>query len=73
MKRNSLIGLAVAAAVAIVLAILVVEQRTSETRPAAGGGLMFEGLLEKVNTVASLKVDDGGDGDWAYIMVDVQF
>ena len=62
MKRNSLIGLAVAAAVAIVLATLVVEQRTSETRPAAGGGLMFEGLLEKVNSVASLKVDDGGEG-----------
>ena len=62
MKRNSLIGLAVAAAVVVVLAILVVEQRTSETRPAAGGGLMFEGLLGKVNSVASIKVDDGGEG-----------
>ena len=62
MKRNSLIGLAVAAGVVVVLAILVVEQRTSETRPAAGAGLMFEGLLGKVNSVASIEVDDGGDG-----------
>ena len=62
MKRNSLLGLAVAAAVVVVLAILVVQQQTSETRPAAGGGLMFKDLLEKVNTVASIKVDDGGAG-----------
>ena len=62
MKRNSLIGLAIATAVAVVLAILVVEQRTSETRPGAGGGLMFEGLMGKVNSVTSIKVDNGDEG-----------
>ena len=61
MKRNSLIGLAIAAAVVVVLAVMVAQQRTSETKPAGGGGLMFEGLIGKVNSVASIQVNNGDE------------
>ena len=61
MKRNSLIGLAIAAAVVVVLAVIFAQQRISETKPAVGGGLMFEGLIRKVNSVASIQVNNGNE------------
>ena len=61
MKRNSLIVLAIVAAVVIVLASLAVRQRTFETKPSAGGGLMYGELLGKVNSVASIRVNNGSE------------
>ena len=62
MNRKNLVWLTVAAVVVIVLAFFVAQQRISETRPAAGGGRMFDGLIDNVNSVSTIKVNNGKEG-----------
>ncbi len=61
MKTRSLIVLAVVAVVVAVVAVFAVQDRESGTRHRVVGERLFPGLIERVNSVASMEVTQGED------------
>lgn len=61
MKTRSLIVLAVVAVVVAVVAVFAVQDRESGTRHRVVGERLFPGLIERINSVASMEVTQGED------------
>ena len=61
MRRNSVLGLSIAALIAAVLAFILVGRESAGTKSVGGDGRMFAEFLDRANEVFSIEIDSGNE------------
>ena len=61
MRRNSVLGLSIAALIAAVLAFILVGRESEGIKSVGGDGRMFAEFLDRANEVFSIEIDSGNE------------